>query len=436
MSSRSLLPKTTTVVREKQRHARERSAPALPKTPARLLSVALVLPPWFDVPPRGYGGIESLAAYLADALVDRGHNVYVIGAGRDGTRAQFYRTYSVPPSERIGEAMPEVLHAAQCARRLDELDVDVIHDHSLAGPLSAGGRKAPTVVTTHGPCAGEMGDYYRALSASNQLIAISDSQRRLAPDLRWTATVHNAVRADDYAFQAEKDDYVLFLGRMSPEKGAHLAIDAARAAGRRIVLAGKLIEPREHAYFEAEVRPRLGADAEFVGEVGMVAKQQLYAAAHCLVFPVRWDEPFGLVMIEAMACGTPVVALRRGSVPEVVADGVTGFVRDDPAELPAAIDAAGGIDPAACRRRVEDRFDVESMAAGYERAYARVCGIDAGGIDIDGVDGCVVDGRKTDGRKIDGHRIDGHRIDGRKIDGRGIDIDGVDGQAAATERLA
>jgi glycosyltransferase involved in cell wall biosynthesis len=162
---------------------------------------------------------------------------------------------------------------------------------------------------------------------------------------------------------------VLFLGRFNADKGAHLAIDAARAAGRPIVLAGKLQEATEHTYFETEVRPRLGSDAVFVGEVDMPGKQELYAAAHCLLFPIRWEEPFGMVMIEAMACGTPVVALRRGSVPEIVAHGVTGFVQDDVAELPAAIDAAGTLAPEDCRRRVSRHFDVSIMAARYERVY-------------------------------------------------------------------
>jgi glycosyltransferase involved in cell wall biosynthesis len=345
--------------------------PATPAPQAQRLGIAFVMPPWFDVPPRAYGGIESLAAELADALIERGHSVFLVGAGRDGTRAQFRRTYKVPPSERIGESLPEALHAAWSNQYLEALDVDVIHDHSLAGPLTARGRGAPSVVTAHGPLTGEMAGYYRAVCTDTSLVAISDSQRDLAPDVRWAATVHNAIKSADYRFRTDKDDYVLFLGRMNPDKGAHLAIDAARAAGRRIVLAGKLSEQREQAYFDAEVKPRLGTDAEFIGEADMAAKQELYGAAHCLAFPIRWDEPFGLVMIEAMACGTPVVALRRGSVPEVVLDGVTGFVRDDPADLPAAINDTGCLDLAACRRHVEERFDISGMAAGYERAYAR-----------------------------------------------------------------
>jgi glycosyltransferase involved in cell wall biosynthesis len=336
------------------------------------LSIALTLPPWFDVPPLAYGGIESLVADLADALVARGHEVVLVGAGVNGTSARFLRTYDVAPSSRVGEAIPEVLQAAWTSRYLDGLDIDVIHDHSLAGPLTARGRRTPTIVTTHAPCGGEMASYYRHLRTDVSFVAISEAQRRLAPDLNWVGRVHNAIRVAAYPFLSQKEDYVLFMGRFVPEKGAHLAIDAARAAGRRIVLAGKMREPCERAYFDAEVRPRLGRDTEYVGEANAREKRRLFSGAHCLIFPIAWEEPFGLVMIEAMACGTPVVALNRGSVPEVVWDGVTGFVCERPDELPVAIDAADTIVPEACRRHVARNFDLSTMAAGYEDVYCRL----------------------------------------------------------------
>lgn len=335
--------------------------------------IAFVMPPWFDVPPEAYGGIELVVADLIDALTDRGHDVVMIAAGQNGTRASFLRTYEEAPSERIGQTIPEIVHSAWSDSYLSDLDVDIIHDHSLAGPLAARGRRVPTVVTAHGPCTGEIGRYYEAISRHVHLVAISDAQRRIRPQLRWAGTVHNAIHVSDFRFRSDKEDYVLFLGRFNPDKGAHLAIDAAREAGRPIVLAGKLQEGDERAYFAAEIEPRLGDDARFVGEADMKAKQELAGGAHCLLFPICWEEPFGMVMIEAMACGTPVVALNRGSVPEVVVDGVTGFVRDNPADLPAAIEQAGHLDPADCRRHVEEHFDAASMAAGYERVYAAVC---------------------------------------------------------------
>jgi glycosyltransferase involved in cell wall biosynthesis len=334
------------------------------------LRIAFVLPPWFDVPPQAYGGIELMAGDLIDALVERGHEVVLVGAGCNGTRAHFLRTFEQAPSQRLGEPLPEIVHVAWAGRYLDDLDVDVIHDHSLAGPLAARGRKAPTVVTAHGPVTGEIGTYYEMVAPDVCMVAISDTQRRLGPGVTWSATVHNAINVADFRLQPEKDDYVLFLGRFSPEKGAHLAIDAARDAGRPILLAGKLQDPQELAYFRAEIAPRLDERARFVGEADMRTKQTLAGRAHCLMFPICWDEPFGMVMIEAMACGTPVVALNRGSVPEVIADGVTGFILDDPAALPAAIRKAADLDPAACRRHVERNFDVAVMAEGYERVYA------------------------------------------------------------------
>ncbi|HEX2808830.1 MAG TPA: glycosyltransferase, partial [Kineosporiaceae bacterium] len=166
-----------------------------------------------------------------------------------------------------------------------------------------------------------------------------------------------------------KEDMLLFLGRLHPDKGVHLAIDAARAARLPIVVAGKCSEPVERKYFRTHIEPRLGPDVTIFGSADAAAKRDLLARAAALVFPILWDEPFGMVMIEAMACGTPVVALRRGSVPEVVIDGVTGVICDRPEQLPDAIHAARRLDPAACREHVRTRFDVATMAEGYESIY-------------------------------------------------------------------
>ena len=339
----------------------------------RALRIAMVAPPWFELPPRGYGGIEAVVTELVNQLTANGHHVTLVGAGRNGTDAQqFYPVFDVPPSERLGTAVPEMISAAATAEILDGLDVDVVHDHSLAGPLLARGRSVPTVVTMHGPVDGEQGEYYSQLGPSVHVVAISDAQRRLNPDINWVGTVHNAIDVDSYPFRSAKDDYVLWLGRFHPEKGPHLAIDAARRAGRRIVLAGKRIEPAEKAFFEAEIAHRLGPGVEYVGEADADLKRELYAGAESFLFPLQWDEPFGMVMIEAMACGTPVVALRRGSVPEVVAHGISGLVVDHPDELPAALDAVRSIDPERCRAHVVSRFSTPIMTAGYERIYRDV----------------------------------------------------------------
>jgi glycosyltransferase involved in cell wall biosynthesis len=178
------------------------------------------------------------------------------------------------------------------------------------------------------------------------------------------------VPVSEYPYRADKDDFVLFLGRICPDKGVHLALDAARAAGRDIVVAGKCREPAEHEYFEAEVRPRLGPRTEYLGELDAETKKDLLSRARCLLFPIQWEEPFGIVMVEAMACGTPVVALDRGAVGEVVEHGVTGFVLRHEEELPNAIEEAGSLDPRASRERAATRFDVSEMVRGYEDLYA------------------------------------------------------------------
>ncbi|MFC5233614.1 glycosyltransferase family 4 protein [Pseudonocardia zijingensis] len=352
-----------------------------PLSTARPLRVALIAPPYFDVPPAAYGGVEAVVGDLADALVARGHTVTVVGAGTPGTAARFVPLWERTVPERLGEPYPEVMHAVATRRAVERLaltgSVDVVHDHTLAGPLNAPAYAAlglPTVVTVHGPVDDDLRRYYRELGDDVHLVAISDRQRALAPELNWTATVHNALRLDDWPFQEQKCDYALFLGRFHPDKAPHLALDAAHAAGLRLVLAGKCAEPIEKEYFEREVRPRLTDRDHVYGVADATAKRELLAGARCLLFPVRWEEPFGMVMIEAMACGTPVVALRGGAVPEVVVDGVTGIVRDDPADLAQALEDVRAISPADCRRHVAQHFDVDRLAAGYENAYRTALG--------------------------------------------------------------
>ncbi|HEX2240374.1 MAG TPA: glycosyltransferase family 4 protein [Actinomycetota bacterium] len=336
------------------------------------LRIAVVAPPWFEIPPLGYGGIEWLCHWLVEGLIDSGNQVTLVASGSSPTRAEFLQTYRDPPSVRLGDPLPELLHAAIVDRELSDRDFDVIHDHSFAGPLLAGARRAPTLVTAHGPVDGELAHYYARLHPRVRLVAISEAQRRWAPELPWIATVHNSIPVADYPYAPEKERFVLFLGRMSPEKGAHLAIEAARDAGFPLVLAGKINESKEHAYFEAEVRPRLGPDIEWIGPANTELKKDLLRRARCLVFPIRWEEPFGIVMAEAMACGTPVVALNRGSVSEVVEHDETGFICERPADLPEAIKRAELIEPAACRRRAERYFDVGAMVAKYEAVYREV----------------------------------------------------------------
>ena len=345
------------------------------------LKVALVAPPYFEVPPGAYGGVEAVVGDLADALVERGHAVTLLGAGRSTTHARFVPLWPEPVPHRLGEPAPEVVHAAAARRALlrlaDRGGLDVVHDHTLAGPLNAAvlrRRGVPTVLTVHGPVDEDAERYYRDLADDVGLVGISNRQRELVPDLNWLGVVHNALRLDTWPFSATKGDHALFLGRFHPQKAPHLALEAAHAAGLPLVLAGKCQEPIEKEYFEQEVRPRLRDTDRVVGVADALTKRELLVRARCLLFPIQWEEPFGMVMIEAMACGTPVVALRGGAVPEVVEHGVTGLVCERPEDLPAALAEVVAIDPRACRARVADRFSAAAMAAGYEAAYRRAIG--------------------------------------------------------------
>lgn len=346
---------------------------------SRRLHIVLVAPPYFEVPPTGYGGVEAVVAQLADALVERGHRVTLLGAGRNGTKAEFVPIWDRIIPELLGNPYPEVLHALKVRRAVEGIAaaerIDVVHDHTFAGPLNAPAFRAlgiPTVVTVHGPVDGEEVEYYRTMRDTTHLVAISDRQRALAPDLNWISRVYNAIRPSEWPFQTEKQDFALFLGRYVDYKGPHTALKAAHLAGIPLVLAAKCNEEPEKAFFEQEVRPLLTDRDHVFGEADATAKRQLLSAARCLLFPIRWEEPFGMVMIEAMACGTPVVALRGGAVEEVIEDGVTGIICDHPEELPEAMERAKDIDPAQCRRRVEEFFSIRRLGEGYEAAYRSV----------------------------------------------------------------
>jgi glycosyltransferase involved in cell wall biosynthesis len=345
------------------------------RNPHDPLRIALIAPPYFEIPPAAYGGIETVVADLTDALVENGHSVTLIGAGQNHTKARFIRAWDRIIPERLGETYPEMMNAIVTRNVIRDLvgHIDVVHDHSLSGPLNAeiyARWGLPTVVTMHGPADDpDLRTYYGGMSSSVHMVAISGRQRALAPEFNWVGTVHNALRVNRWPYHERKQNYALFLGRFSPDKGAHLALDAAHEVGLPLVLAGKCQEELEKDYLANEVIPRLGPLDTLFGVADAREKRILLANAQCLLFPVQWEEPFGMVMIEAMACGTPVVALRAGSVPEVIVDGVTGFICESPSELPAALNTVGELDPAACRNHVARNFSAEALARGYAAAY-------------------------------------------------------------------
>jgi glycosyltransferase involved in cell wall biosynthesis len=219
--------------------------------------------------------------------------------------------------------------------------------------------------------AGELYEQVDRFAPRVGLISLSMNQRSPLPHLNWIANCPNALDLSLYPVHPHKGDYLLFIGRMSPDKGAHRAIAVAEQVGLPLKLAGKMQELREEEYFEAAVKPHLGGGIEYLGEVSHEEKVELLQNARVTLFPIEWAEPFGLVMIESMACGTPVIATRHGAVSEVIDDGRTGVVVEEHSEMASVIEQADTIDPMECRRYVEERFSKERMVADYEAAYEK-----------------------------------------------------------------
>jgi glycosyltransferase involved in cell wall biosynthesis len=300
--------------------------------------------------------------------------VTLFASGDSHTKAKLAGVYPEAPSEKIGDGWTDLRHGLSCYVRHE--DFDVINDHS--GPLGAalGGLVPnPVVHTVHGPLDPVSEANYRAIASlapNVGLISLSMNQRKPAEDLPWVANCPNALDLEAYPYHFERGDYLLFLGRMSPDKGAHRAIEIAQRAGLPLKLAGKKREPPEQEYFDAMVRPHLNDETEYLGETSHVTKVALLQNARATLFPIEWEEPFGLVMIESMACGTPVIATRHGAVPEVIDHGRSGIIVDDYLEMVDAIAEADRLDPPEIRRYAEERFSAERMVADYVAAYEAV----------------------------------------------------------------
>jgi glycosyltransferase involved in cell wall biosynthesis len=338
------------------------------------LKIGILSPAWFPVPPPRYGGIEWIVALLADGLVGRGHDVSLFASGDSTTKAQLVSVFPEAPSEFIGRAEYELHHVLACYELAGEFDI--INDHSGALAAAVGGAiQTPVVHTVHGPLDRRAGETYKRIARIAPqvgFISLSMNQRAPAPDLSWVANCPNALDLGMYPVHPHRGDYLLFIGRMSPDTGAHRAVEVALAAGLPLKMAGKMQERLEEEYFDAAVRPHLGSQIEFLGEVSHDEKVDLLQNARVTLFPIKWQEPFGLVMIESMACGTPVIATRWGAVPEVIDDGRTGLIVDEHTEMAAMIPEADRIDPLECRRYVEERFSSERMVRDYENAYEAV----------------------------------------------------------------
>jgi glycosyltransferase involved in cell wall biosynthesis len=335
------------------------------------LRIAQVAPLFESVPPKLYGGTERVVAWLTDELVRQGHDVTLFASADSRTLARL--APACRESLRLGggckdPVAPHLLMIEQVANRASEFDV--IHFHTGLLHCSVARRlKTPHLTTLHGrldlPELGPLFDEFTDLP----MVSISDAQRAPLPQARWAGTVHHGLPSGELAFHPAPGEYLAFLGRISPEKRADRAIAIATACGWPLKIAAK-VDNADADYFQREIRPMLDHPlVEYIGEIGEAEKNAFLGGAKALLFPIDWPEPFGLVMIESLACGTPVVAFRGGSVPEVIEHGRTGFVVDTIEEAVEATLRTDGIRRADCRAAFEARFTAARMASAYTELY-------------------------------------------------------------------
>jgi glycosyltransferase involved in cell wall biosynthesis len=338
------------------------------------LRIAEIAPVWVSVPPPSYGGIELMVSLIADGLVDRGHDVTLFASGGSKTTGKLVSPLEKPPdlADMGSSITDDIVHTLSAYLQAGEFDV--IHDHSGFGPAFGAllDGSPPVVRTLHGPWSDEARRFHAALAGRVHLVAISESQASFNPDLSYAGVVYNGLDLEAYPYREEKEDFLLFLGRCNPEKGPGVAVEVAKRAGKHLKMVVKRSEPAEHEYWDSEVAPRLTGDEDVMFDVGHDQKVDLLARALGTLCPIQWPEPFGLVMTESMACGTPVIVPPMGAAPELVMDGDTGFLCDGPDEMVAAAARLEEIKPSACRARVADNFTAEVMVAGYENIFERV----------------------------------------------------------------
>ena len=347
----------------------QRTGRGVVKSP--LVRIGIIAPPWAPIPPELYGGIEQAVDCECRGLVAAGHDVLLFTTGDSTCPVPRKWVLERAEGSRIGFSVPELRHVLAAYETVT--DCDIIHDHTMIGPVYASAlTEIPVVTTIHGPLNVELMDLYNRIADRVPLIAISHAQLRADPGLTVAGVIHHGVDVEDFPHGEGKGGYCMYLGRMVAEKGAHRAIRAAQEAGMPILLAGKMREPWETAYFESEIEPLLGDGVEYLGEIPYEEKLRLLADAKATLFPIRWNEPFGLVMLESLACGTPVLAFPEGAAPEVVAHGRTGWLCEDEADMAARLRTIGRLDRAECRRDVEARFSTERMTRDHVELFARV----------------------------------------------------------------
>lgn len=335
------------------------------------MRIGLLAPPWLPIPPPSYGGTESVIDGLARGLQRAGHDVLMFATGDSTTSVPTEFALKTAARGRWEDISVELPHVVSGYEAL--ADCDVVHDHTMVGP--AWGlvlRRRAVLTTCHQPLDGELRGVYRAYGERLSVIAISRDQAGRAPDVRIARVIHHGVDLDDFPVGRGDGGYLLFLGRMTPDKGVREAVIVARETGQPLKIAAKMRHRDELAYFTEQVEPLLGVDIEYVGEVGGSDKLDLIGAARALLSPISWPEPFGLVMIEALACGTPVVVCPVGAAPEIVDEGVTGFLCADHDALVAGVARLDELDRAACRDAVVQRFSTERMVSAHIELFEEV----------------------------------------------------------------
>ena len=339
------------------------------------MRIAQVAPLWERVPPPAYGGIEIVVSLLTDELVRRGHEVTLFASGDSLSLANLESVHSCALRQDPTVKEYEIYEMLQLTQVYDQAeDFDIIHSHRGCAALPyANFVKTPTIHTLHGIFTSDNEKMFRR-SRQQSFVSISNAQRDARLGLNCISTVYNGIDVDSYKFYAQPDEspYLAFLGRLSPEKGPHLAIEIAKRTGWNLKMAGK-IDIVDREFYEQELAPHIdGEQIQYLGEANHVQKNTLMGGAIATLFPITWREPFGLVMVESMAAGTPVIGMRLGSTPEVIAHGKTGFLCDTVDECIAALHRIDEIDRAACRQRVIDQFSVQKMTDGYEAAYLQI----------------------------------------------------------------
>ncbi|MBT2531210.1 glycosyltransferase family 4 protein [Arthrobacter sp. ISL-48] len=332
------------------------------------MRIGLIAGPWIPVPPVAYGGIERVVDCLARGFLEAGHDVVLAAPSDSQCRAPRVPGMRTSEPADIGSTLSELSHVIRAYEGMQ--DVDIIHDHTLAGPLCRlRPPGVPVVTTIHGLLTPSTADVYRAAGANTSIVAISRDQASHAPDVHVTEVIHHGIELSAVPVGTGRGGYLCFVGRMCPDKGVLEAIQLAQKTGIPLKIAAKMRETDEIRYFQDVIKPLLGSNEEFVGEIGDAEKYELMGEAMAFLNPIQWAEPFGLVMIESLATGTPVVGTPIGSAPEIVEHGRTGYLAATD-ELADLVPAAAGLSRAACRASIEKRFSADRMVADHLRLFA------------------------------------------------------------------